>query len=184
MNIDQCFNLGHVVKAIGLKGECSIHLDVDQTSHYKKLESVFIEINKKLIPFFIDKIELRQNNFASVFFKGYNTLQQAEQLTGCAIYLPLTALPSLSENDFYYHELEGLIVIEDSVGELGQLTEVTDYGHSMVATVVYNSKEILFPIQKSIAYKIDRQQKKLYVKFPQGLLDLYLSDDHTPDDNE
>ncbi len=175
MNISQCFNLGHVVKAVGLKGECSILLDVDDSTRYKKLESVFIEINNQLVPFFIESIFLKQNNFASVKFKNISNQTQADELTGCSLFLPLTFLPPLNEFNFYYHEIDGYTIHDSEKGDIGIIKEVTDYGSSMVASTFLNEKEILVPLQNSFVTRIDREKKILYTTLPEGLVDLYLN---------
>jgi 16S rRNA processing protein RimM len=182
MNIDQCFNLGYVVKAIGLKGDCSIHLDVDDANRYKKMESVFIEINKQLVPFFIESIVIKQNNFAQVRFKGITTQLQAEQLSGNTLFLPLNLLPPLGDTDFYFHELEGYTIYDLTKGNIGVINEVTDYGSSMVASTLLNEKEILVPLQKLFVKRIDRTEKILYTELPEGLVDMYLTLD--PDERE
>lgn len=182
MDINQCFNLGHVVKAIGLKGDCSILLDVDDPNRYKKLESVFIEINNQLIPFFIESIFIKQNNFAQVKFKTISTQDQAEQLAGNTLFLPLSFLPPLGEYDFYYHELDGYTIVDEVSGDIGMITEVTDYGSSMVASTMLNEKEILVPLQKHFVKKIDRAKKILYTNLPEGLVDLYIN--LNPDERE
>jgi 16S rRNA processing protein RimM len=182
MNIAQCFNLGYVVKAIGLKGDCSFHLDVDDANRYKKLESVFIEINKQLIPFFIESIVIKQNNFAQVKFKTINTQDQAEQLCGNTLFLPLTMLPPLDENNFYFHELDDYRIVDELSGDIGIIQDVTDYGSSMVASTLLNEKEILIPLQKPFVKKIDRVKKILYTNLPEGLIDMYLNLD--PDERE
>ncbi|HLP11434.1 MAG TPA: ribosome maturation factor RimM [Flavobacteriales bacterium] len=182
MNIDQCFNLGYVVKAIGLKGDCSIHLDVDDASRYKKLESVFIEINKQLVPFFIESIVLKPNNFAQVKFKSITTQMQAEQLAGNTLFLPLSLLPPLDENSFYFHELEGYTIHDALKGNIGVIREVTDYGSSMVASTLLHEKEILVPLQSHFVKKINRTDKILYTELPEGLVDMYLT--HDPDERE
>jgi len=40
MTIDDCYQLGYIVKTHGLKGEVQIYLDVDAPSDYRNLESV------------------------------------------------------------------------------------------------------------------------------------------------
>lgn len=175
MTFDQCFNLGHVVKAVGLKGECSILLDVDDTSRYKKLESVFVEINKQLVPFFIESISLRHNNFAAVKFKNIHNQQQAEQLTGCALYLPLTQLPQLDENHFYFHELNGFRIVDETKGDIGEIVEVVDYGTNVVALTQVQGREIIVPLQEIFFKKIDRATRTFYTRLPDGLVDMYLN---------
>lgn len=182
MNISECFNLGHVVKAIGLKGDCSILLDVDDASRYKKLESLFIEINNQLIPFFIESIVLKPNNFAIVKFKNIQTNDQADQLSGNTLFLPLNLLPPLNEYDFYFHELDGYTIVDEIKGDIGIIKDVTDYGSSMIASTLLNEKEILVPLQKLFVKKIDRTNKILHTNLPEGLIDLYLN--LNPDERE
>lgn len=61
MNIDACYQLGYVIKKHGVKGEVSVLLDVDFPEEYSELESVFVEINQKLVPFFIEAIQIRDD---------------------------------------------------------------------------------------------------------------------------
>ena len=49
---DDCFRIGHIARIHGYKGELSIFLDVDHPDEFENMESVFVEYDKKLIPFF------------------------------------------------------------------------------------------------------------------------------------
>ena len=59
-----CFNLGYVAKAYSYKGEVILILDSDNPKHYHKMESVFVEINNTLVPFFISSSSLVSNSFS------------------------------------------------------------------------------------------------------------------------
>ena len=183
MEKDSCFNLGYIVKTVGLKGEVSIFIDSDNPEHYKKLESVFVELNKQLVPFFISSLHLKQKGFATVKFDGIDTETQALQLVKCALFLPLTKLPALGENDFYYHEVRGFTISDQHAGNLGMIDEVLDYGHTHLAQVMINGKEVLVPLQKIFLVKTDRKNKILFMNLPEGLIDVYL-DDNSPRDDE
>ena len=173
MNIDECYQLGHVIKTHGLKGEVNIFLDVDDPSEYHELGSVFVEINQKLVPFFIESIQLKGNK-ALVKFEDVATLEQAEELQSKRIYVPLADLPDLEEHQFYYHEIVGYRVKETSRGLLGTVKNVyTSSGQDLVA-VEYQGKEILIPVADEIIKKVDKDQKTLDVTLPGGLLELYL----------
>ena len=63
-----CYRLGAIAKLHSYKGEVSIFLDVDDLQEYKHLESVFVEYDNKLVPFFLESIQIRQNGFATVKF--------------------------------------------------------------------------------------------------------------------
>ena len=54
MGFDDCYQLGNVVKTHGLRGELVIFLDVDHPELYQEMESVLVDMNGKLVPFFIE----------------------------------------------------------------------------------------------------------------------------------
>lgn len=64
MTIDDCYYLGKVTKKHGFKGNLIIHLDTDEPELYNTLESVFIEIDGSLIPFFRNRTALPRNKVA------------------------------------------------------------------------------------------------------------------------
>ena len=66
MEKEQCFTLGSVSKVQGIKGKLIFRLEVDFPEDYAELESVYIESNRKLIPFFIEDIEILPKGFARV----------------------------------------------------------------------------------------------------------------------
>ena len=100
---NKCFLLGYISKSSGIKGELIANLDVDEPLHYKKMESVFLEINGELVPFFICKITIRPaNSTALIQLEDVIDNEQAKKLIGSEIYLPLDFLPKLSGKKFYW----------------------------------------------------------------------------------
>jgi 16S rRNA processing protein RimM len=53
MDKQKCFELGYITKSFGLKGQVNAVFDVDVPLMYRELESVFIELNEVLVPFFL-----------------------------------------------------------------------------------------------------------------------------------
>lgn len=53
MNIDDCYQLGYIIKPHGLKGELQLLLDVDSPEDYQNLESVFVRQGQQLVPFLL-----------------------------------------------------------------------------------------------------------------------------------
>lgn len=176
MNKDNCFFLGIVSKPFGFKGEVILFLDVDNPENYQNLESVFLEIRGKLVPFFIDSIRMHaKNNQVVVKFQDVNTEEQALNLSGTEMFLPLAVLPPLKGNKFYYHEVEGFTVIDEVFGETGVLKEVLDYPNNPIFQIMKGEKEILIPAASHIIKKVDRENKCLHILAPEGLIEMYLS---------
>ena len=167
------FFLGIINKIHGNNGEITAYLDVDNPQQYNGLDMVFLNINSAPIPYFIDSIRIL-NNKAIIAFEGIDSIEKASGLVKKELFLPLSVLPPLSGNKFYYHEVEGYIIIDEIYGELGKLTEILDYPNQAVMQVFYKEKEILIPISDDIILKVDRKAKSINIKAPEGLIEIYL----------
>ena len=87
-----------------LKGEVQIFIDSDNPQAYQNLESVFVQQGQQLVPFFIESISIRSDK-AIVAFEDIRRIEEASPLKGLKLFLPLTVLPELKEDEFYLHEL-------------------------------------------------------------------------------
>jgi len=175
MDFESCYQLGYVLKTHGLKGDVVFEIDADNPAAYRKMESVFVELNKKLIPFFIERIQLNGSR-AIVKFEDIDSMDDASKFKGARLFLPLDVLPKLKDG-YYFHELIGFKVIDNQEGELGVITGVFESGHQDLLAMEYRHKEVLIPLIDDIVTKVDKKAKTVYTSLPDGLLDIYLEDD-------
>lgn len=169
-----CYHLGYVAKLHGFKGEVSFFLDVTNPEEYTSLDSVFIDINGQLTPFFVESFQLRPKSFATVKLEGVNTENEAKALTRKDLYLPLTELPELSGINFYDHEVVGFQVVDVSFGPVGTLQQIIDLPVNPLIQIDANGKEVLMPFVHGLIQAVDRENKVLTVKAPEGLIAIYL----------
>lgn len=182
MNKEDCFKLGHVSKLHGVKGEVVIVLDVDDASRYKKLESVFVEVNGQLVPFFVQGISIK-NKHAIVKFDGMDTTDQAGMINNAEVFLPLSFLPKLDDKKFYFHEIIGFAVNDKTHGNIGTVEAVLEYpGQNIIQIRDSNKNEILVPLRNEFILKVDREKKCLNVSTPEGLVDVYLKKGNDTED--
>lgn len=174
MTVEQCFEVGVVLRPHGLQGEVTISLDVDFPEEYSEMESVFLLQNGNLVPFFIDSLKLK-NKEAFVKFEDIDSKEQALSIKGLPLYLPLDLLPELEPDQFYFHEIIDFTIEDEKEGVLGVVNEVYEAGHQDLIGMMYKGKEVLIPINDHIIQKVDRANKKLHVLMPEGLLELYLN---------
>jgi 16S rRNA processing protein RimM len=176
MNKDNCFQLGHIAKVHGLHGEVGIVLDVDYPDDYEDLKHVFVEQKSRLVPFFLEHFVVSHSNKVLAKFEDHDSIEDAEKLVGSALYLPLSQLETLQEDQYYYHELIGFEVIDDSLGKIGEVKVIYDLETQDLMGVDHKGKEVLIPIQDQIIQKVDKADKKVYCQLPAGLLEIYLED--------
>lgn len=175
MRIDDGYELGYVIKTHGLHGEVSIRLDVDFPEAYQDLESVFVALrgSDTLVPFFVEHIAIQRNK-AIVKLEEIDTIEQAETLLKSRLYLPLTSLPPLADDQYYYHEIVGFAVKDEQQGDLGTVQDVYESTGQDMIVMQYQRKEVFIPINDDIVRRVDKEQSTVYVNLPEGLLDIYL----------
>jgi len=166
--------LGKITKTSGYKGSLVFFFDVDDIDSYKDLEAVFISINDELIPFAIKNISFKSAKSAIVQIEDITDEESALVLVGNELYLPLSFLPKLEGNKFYYHEVIGFKVNDNNLGELGTVKEILDQGSQAILVVEKNDKEILIPITDEIIQLVDRKKQIVEVVTPGGLVDIYI----------
>lgn len=176
MTKDDCYLLGKLTKTHGLKGELAIWLDVDYPEEYDELDSVLLEIKGELIPHFIEAIQIRPNK-SIVKFEDIDTIEDAQKIVNCDIYLPNDNLPELDENQFYYHEIIDFDIVDEQKGKLGKVTAVYTSDAQDLIAMAYQNSEVLIPVSDEIVKTIDREKKELYTNLPEGLLEIYLNSD-------
>ncbi len=174
MTKSECYNLGYISKRSGNHGELTFVLDVDDPSNYSKLQSVFIDFNNSLVPFFIKKIQVKNAN-ATVQLEGIDSIEKAEELIKNGIYLPLASLPKLTGKKFYFHEMPGYTVTDKNYGNIGVVEEVMDFPQQAIFKIKHDKHEILIPAKDAFIIRIDRDKKQLDLDAPEGLIDLYIS---------
>jgi 16S rRNA processing protein RimM len=176
MNKDNCFQLGYISKVHGLHGGVTIVLDVDYPEEYEDLKHVFIDQKSRLVPYFLEYFDLQPNNKVLAKFEDHDTMDDAEKLVGSELYLPLSALATLNEDQYYFHELIGYEVIDQNLGVIGAIKIIYDLQTQDLIGVDYKEREVLIPIQDGIIQKVDKTEKKVFCLLPEGLLDIYLED--------
>lgn len=174
MQKEDCFYLGKIVSKFSFKGELLVKLDTDDPESMLGMESVFVEINKNLIPFFIVKSSLQKSNLLRVKFEDISSEQEAEVMLKRELYLPLTMLPKLEEGQFYFHEIIGFKVFDESFGEVGVLKNVNDSLPQAIFEIDHHGKEVLVPVNDDFIAKLDKVNKELHLQVPEGLIEMYL----------
>ena len=177
MIIKDCFYVGTIVSKFSFKGEVLIKLDSDDPEMYEGLESVFITIGNNLVPFFIERSSLHKSNLLRIKFEDIDNEHDAEALLKQKIYLPLDALPKLSGNKFYYHEVIGFEVVDVNYGRVGVITHVNDRSSQPIFEIEHEGQQILIPLHDDFLKEVNRKDKRVIVEAPEGLIELYLNEE-------
>lgn len=172
MRKEDCFQLGHISRLHGYKGEVIAVFDTDQPQEYLELESVFVDVRGELVPFFIE--EMAQNS------KGHFILRledvepdEAAKMVGYELYLPAEVLPPLEGKQFYFHEVIGFAMIDAQLGTIGVCENVIDSSAQPLFKIMDGETEILIPAVDEFIQSIDRDKQEIHLNCPEGLIELY-----------
>lgn len=174
MRKKDCFYLGKVAKKYSFKGEVLVYLDTDEPELYTELESMFVEINGHLVPFFIERSSLHREKFLRTQFEDMDSEEIADTIVGKDVYLPLTMLPKLEGNKFYYHEVVGFDAIDQRLGNFGTILRISDNGVQALFEVQKDEAVILIPLIDEFIIEVNRENKSILFNTPEGLIDLYI----------
>ena len=177
MLLDETYHLGYLIKTHGLRGHLVAHFDVDDAAAYTKLKVVYLALAgapTKLVAHEVEKVQPQANNRVLLKLRGIDRIEEAEPLRGAQLHLPLTELPALDDDQFYFHDVIGFTVVDETLGELGLVENFYELPQQDMLAMRYQGQEILIPVVDELVSHADMAKKQIYVNLPDGLLDIYL----------
>ncbi len=105
--------------------------------------------------------KLQNNSTGNIYFDDIDHIDKAQALVKKKIYIASDKLPDRDDEDFHYFDLIGFNVSDETYGELGEISDVNEYPQQFVATVTYQNKEVLFPLNEDMIIEIDEEKRNL-----------------------
>ena len=171
MNKQDCFFLGTIVSKFSYKGEILLKLDSDEIQ-FKKLKTIFLEIEGALVPFEIKNVMLHKSSLLRIKLENIDSEKKANTVVKTKTYLPIKDLPKLNGDKFYYHEIISFTVLDLSLGNIGKVKEVNDQTSQPIIVVNNGLNEIMIPLVDDFLIEINRNKKTLTFDLPEGLTTL------------
>ncbi len=120
-------------------------------SKQKKLTDIQLENHKA------------ESNQLLIKLKDINDCDQAKALTNQNIVIPKAILPTLQNNEHYWHELIGLKAINQQEVVLGNVDHLFATGSNDVLVITGGNKKHLLPYIDSIILAIDKEKNTILV---------------------
>ncbi|MBX3101317.1 MAG: 16S rRNA processing protein RimM [Bacteroidetes bacterium] len=169
------FLLGRVTKPQGVQGELRALFAVDSLEPYAGLKALWVqEAGEVLTRYRIKALRPVQKTEVILKLEGISDRNRAELLRNATLWLPDHQLPSLKEGQFYYHEIIGLPLWDERLGEVGTIARVLEMPAQDVLEVACPGGLVLVPLVDAFILGLDRTAPCLRMRLPEGLLDVYL----------
>lgn len=173
MNKADCRLLGTLSKPHGYKGEVVLLAEANLPKDMTKWESVFVETDGLLVPFFLNSCVLTSTNSAIICFEELENIDLIRPYLHCNIYVPASLLKKRRKADNDWDDFKGYSVIDSTHGNIGTIEEVQDFNQNIVFCIRNQQQEIMIPVHESIITEINPAKKIVYIEAPEGLIELY-----------
>ncbi|EAV42736.1 16S rRNA processing protein RimM [Stappia aggregata IAM 12614] len=101
-------------------------------------------------------------------FKGITDRNQAEELNGIDLFIDRDQLPEPEEDEFYYSDLTGLDVLDQTGETLGKIIAVQDFGAGDLLEVrPKRGRSFYIPFTKDFVPEIDLENGRVCVSLPE-----------------
>ena len=168
--------IGKISGTHGLDGRLSLTHNLPKNS-FRKLSHIFIEMkNRSYIPYFIEEQKEVANDTVLLRLDETATVEEAKMLAGKNVYIETDQMQKLNPKGIS-SDLVGFVVTDSAHGVLGVIETLFETPGQVLATIHYKNKEVIIPLIDATIRSIDIATKTVRVNLPEGLLDVYLSQD-------
>lgn len=166
-------NVGKIVNTQGLKGEVRVISQTDFPElRYKKGAILTLFQEKKEPIKLVIKSHRKHKNFDIISFENHFSINDIEKYRDGILKVAKEDLTELAEDEFYYHEIIGLTVIDETGTEIGKIKEILSPGANDVWVIQREKKkDLLLPYIESVIKKVDLASGIVRVEIPEGLTD-------------
>lgn len=165
--------LGQITKVNGFEGAVTVKLEKNFSENVPEMESVFLEIEGRPVPFFISDSEYSGANILKLKFEGYDSIEKVREFIGCKVFLT-TGIPAKNDSDDI-QSLIGYQVLIQGDELLGSINKVIlNPGQLLLEVLSTENKEILIPFHEHFISSIDKKRKIIVMDIPEGLIEINL----------
>lgn len=167
-----CDKVGFFKKTHGVFGELVLEYEPQFEYSIENANRVFVEIDGLLVPFFVmeDGFRFKTENSAILTFDGVDSEKYAKRMVGSSVFLFKNEIIEMPDEPFE-SQFENYLLIDEKLGDIGIIEQVDNYSGNIVITVKYRGQELLVPFNEDFLIEIDKNNKTLKLKLPEGLIE-------------
>ena len=167
----ECLLFGSIYKLHGFKGEVNIYNEFNINIDLANIEYLFVEIDKQLIPFFIENIKNIKTKVVLVKFLDLDSENKSLKLIKNKVYVPKKWIIE-SVNKHKEKNIIGYKVIDKQIGSLGIINSIKFNPVQNLIYVQNKNKEFCIPMHEEFIKIINHRQKEIIVKVTNEIIDL------------
>jgi 16S rRNA processing protein RimM len=165
--------LGRITKLSGYEGAVAVKLEKIFSENIPKMESVYLEIEGRLVPFFISDLEYSGADILKLKFESYNTIEKVNEFIGARVFL--TTIVPVQDESVNFQNFHGFQVFNQDNVLVGEIADVIpNPGQLLLSVNSGENKEILIPFHEDFILNVNKRKKIIVMNLPEGLIDINL----------
>jgi 16S rRNA processing protein RimM len=106
-----------------------------------------------------------------MIFEGFNSYEKVKEFAGCNVMIPL--FDKIHPDDSDSEDMTGFSLFSENDKYIGSITGIMkNPGQWLLVVSRSDGKEILIPLHEDLIVGIDKEEKRIIMIIPEGLLDL------------
>jgi 16S rRNA processing protein RimM len=160
--------LGKITKIHGFEGAVAVKLEKNFSEDIPAMESVFLEIDGRPVPFFIDSVEHVTAGKAYFTFTDYSSIEKISEFVGCNILVPSDLVIENQEEGPL--DIIGFTIISGNGKLLGKIsTIIKNPAQWLLEVEIPDGSQILIPLHEDLIIEIDESRHNIVMSIPDGL---------------
>lgn len=166
---EDVFPIGRITKSHGLKGEVNF-IFTNDTWDTADCDYLICDIDGILVPFYIEEYRFKNDSTALVKFEDIDSVETAEFLLGCDVYLEKKYAEEQDEEDMPLSYFIGFSM-EESEKFIGTITDIEDSTDNWLFIIKKeDGSEIMIPAHEDFIVGLDKEKRVITVDLPIGLV--------------
>lgn len=167
----EMIKIGTIVNTFGIKGECKVKAHTDFIfERFKKGAKVYIQFEAETLPVTIAQVK-EHKGMLLIQFDKWNNINDVEKYKGCEILISKDQQHALKKGEFYFYELEGMIVFDQKYNKIGIVKQVEEsHAHNNLRVIKEDGNSCLIPFIPAFIMGVDKEKKEITVNVIEGLL--------------
>jgi 16S rRNA processing protein RimM len=163
--------IGTIVKPHGVGGEMAVSVPaaLDWTDD---LDCLVCSMDGILVPFWVESLREKSRTTLLVKFEGVDTVEQTSRFIGVTVYMPVRFIAASADDELEWGCFLDWKVVDAVAGMLGTIHAVDDSTPNILFLVRDGERERIIPANEEWITGVDRKNRTLKYKLPQGLAEL------------
>ena len=164
-------HVGKVVKTHGVKGELKLKFDAELLASITSLNPLFFPVGEKYMPYFTDRLILRDTGEAIAGFEDLKSKEDAQVFINRPVYIEEKNIDK-SYLDSSLTFLIGFTAVDKQKKVIGVIDDILNMPANKLASIKLENKDVLIPLHENFIVSINKSKKEIKLDLPDGLLDL------------